>query len=77
MDNAKCLPEDRLPHVDTHICGKCRKPFEPGARVLNAYIFHSVGVNPLNLGNKGVLLHEDFELVHVDCRDPLLKKGLQ
>ena len=77
MKPADCLPEDRVPHVDTHVCGKCRKEFKPGERVVNAYIFHSVGLNPLNLGNKGVLLQEEFEFVHVDCRDPLLKKGLK
>jgi hypothetical protein len=67
--------EDERPHVDPHICGKCRKPFVKGDRVTQAYIFSHRGVNPLNLGNTGAHLFEEYELVHIDCTDPLLKKG--
>jgi len=69
-------PEDDHPHVDTTVCGKCRKPFERGHRIAQALIFERRGVNPKNLGNTGVYLFADYEFVHVDCRDPYLKKGL-
>lgn len=68
--------DDTHPHVSSEICGKCRKAFQRGDRIVTAFIFDRRGLNPLNLGNSGVLLHEEFELVHVDCRDPSLTKGL-
>ena len=76
MSDAKFVPEDRRPHVDTHVCGKCRKPLEEGHRVGAAHIFHRKGVNPLDLGNTGAMLYDEYELVHIDCHDPLLKKGI-
>ena len=69
-------PEDNHPHVDTDVCGKCRKPFDKGHRITHAFIFERAGLNPNNLGNKGAFLFEEFEFVHVDCNDPFLKKGL-
>ena len=68
--------DDDRPHVDTNVCGKCRKEFKRGNRVGPAYIFEGKGINPLNLGNSGVHLFAEFELVHIDCNDPFLKKGL-
>lgn len=68
--------DDLRPHVNSEYCGKCRKKFEAGDRVTTAFIFAKRGVNPLNLGNTGVFLTEEFELVHIDCRDPQLKRGL-
>lgn len=68
---------DDRPHVDSDICGKCRKKFERGHRLTQAYIFERRGVNPRNLGNTGTYLQAEFELIHVDCRDPFLKKGLK
>ena len=70
-------PEDDRPHVDSWVCGKCRKEFSRGHRVTTAYIFEKRGLNPNNLGNTGALLYAEFELVHVDCHDPFLKKGLR
>lgn len=76
MADDRYNPEDDRPHVDTHVCGKCRKPFERGHRMAQALIFERKGLNPHNLGNTGALVFEEFEFVHVDCHDPLLKKGL-
>ena len=77
MANDKYAPEDDRPHVDTAVCGKCRFKIARGERVFVAHIFESSGVNPMDLGNRGVHLFEEFELVHVDCRDTFLKKGLR
>lgn len=68
--------EDCKPHVATHVCGKCRKPFEQGHRICSAHIFDRRGANPANLGNVGAFIFEEFEFVHIDCHDPFLKKGL-
>jgi len=70
-------PEDRHPHVGSGTCGKCRKPFGPGHRVVIVNIVDRRGANPQNLGEIGVMLFEEYELAHANCRDPLLKKGLQ
>lgn len=68
--------EDAHPHVDTNTCGKCRRPLGPGHRVCIANIVAMVGPNPDNLRETGVHLYPEYELVHIDCHDPLLKKGL-
>lgn len=70
------VPEDSHPHVDTSTCGKCRKPFARGHRIIQVLIFDRKGSNPRNLGSTGAFLFEEYEFVHVDCRDPFLKKGL-
>jgi len=69
-------PEDVRPHVDTGVCGKCRRKLEKGHRVTVAHIVDRVGNNARNLGEKGIYLFDEYELTHIDCRDPLLKKGL-
>jgi hypothetical protein len=70
------IPDDLRPHVESDTCGRCRKKFQRGDRLTTAFIFDRRGLNPLNLGNTGAMLNEEFELVHIDCHDPLLKKGL-
>lgn len=65
------------PRVQAHTCGRCRKDFKKGDRVCQAWIFDRKGVNPQNLGAIGAYLHEEFELVHIDCRDTDLSKGLR
>ena len=72
----KFQPEDRHPHVDSGICAKCRKPFEKGARVIMLRIAIRRGANPTNLAEVGLHLFEEYEFMHADCRDPLLKRGL-
>jgi len=70
------VSEDLHPHVPTYVCGKCRKPFEKGHRVLQVYISEGKGINPRNVvDNTGMYLCEEFEFVHVDCNDPFLKHG--
>jgi hypothetical protein len=73
----ECLPEDKKQHVDVGVCGKCRKKFLEGDRIVHAYIFSHAGVDPRNLAAKGAFLHEEYELVHADCTDPKLKKGFK
>ncbi len=70
-------PEDRQPHVDTGTCGKCRKQFDKGHRVVKARIAERRGSHPSNISSMGLYLFDEFEFVHANCRDPLLKKGLQ
>jgi len=68
-------PEDDKPHVGADICGRCRKPLGPGHRVTTAHIVAATGPNPDNIKERGTHLFPEYELVHVDCRDPLLKRG--
>ncbi len=68
--------EHCVPHVEGDTCGKCRKKFKQGHRLTQAHIFDRRDVNPQNLVEVGIMLFEQFELVHVDCRDPFLVKGL-
>jgi hypothetical protein len=76
MATTPCAPEDARPHVDDGTCGKCRKKFEQGHRVVISYIVDRQGNDPMDLGRRGLFLYEEYEFTHVDCRDPLLKKGL-
>jgi len=68
--------EHLRPHCETCICGKCRKPIGAGHRVTQAMIAISEGRDPRNVFVKGMMLAEEWELVHIDCNDPLLVKGL-
>lgn len=68
--------EDDHPHVDADTCGKCRKPLGPGHRVTIAHIVERAGANPVNIKERGATLFEEYEIVHVNCHDPLLKRGL-
>ena len=61
-------------HVGFDTCGRCRKKFKLGERVMVAFIVEAVNVNPemptaglqaLISGNKG-------EMIHADCADPML-----
>jgi len=69
-------PEDCSPHTDVRTCSRCRKKFEKGHRVIQVHIFESASLNPRNLGNTGAMLYEEFELMHADCHDPFLKRGV-
>lgn len=75
MSNDRYQPEDDRPHVDTDTCGKCRKKFEKGHRVVITHIVESTHNNLQNLGQKGLYLFREYELSHRDCNDPFLKKG--
>ena len=67
-------PEDNEQHVDGDTCGRCRKKLGPGHRVVTALIVESTGPNPANLKERGShLFADEYELVHIDCKDPLLK----
>lgn len=70
-------PEDLRPHVDTHICGKCRKPLLKGQRCVLVTISMGKGVDPQNIHRMGMHMSDEFEFMHADCRDPYLTKGLQ
>lgn len=62
--------------VDSSTCGRCRKQFQKGDRVAQAFIIDRVGVHPTNMAEIGAYFHAEFELVHIDCRDPDLTKGV-
>jgi len=76
MSDDQYNPADDRPHVPDGVCGKCRKEFGRGHRVTIVNIVEGTGINPSNLGQRGLFLFKEWELVHVDCKDPLLKKGL-
>jgi hypothetical protein len=63
------------PHVDVTTCSKCRKKFESGDRIVEAYIFHRSAPNPLNVVCRGAELMEEYEFIHADCNDTKLLKG--
>jgi len=67
--------EHTRPHTDDGFCGKCRRKVAQGDRVTPAYIVDSVGPDPRNISRKGVNLFAEFELVHIDCKDPKLVRG--
>lgn len=62
--------------VEGDTCGKCRKKFQPGDRISQAYLVVRTGVSPKNIMERGVELHDDFEFVHIDCARPGLDAGL-
>jgi hypothetical protein len=62
-------------HVDSTVCGKCRKELGPGHRVTLAYIIQTTGIDTATL-RKGATMGAEYEVVHLDCNDPLLVKGL-
>ena len=66
---------EHRPRVDSTMCGRCRKKLQPADRVTQAFIVDRVGANPNNIAALGAWLSEEFELVHIDCRDPDLSKG--
>jgi len=68
--------DDLRPHVGTWECGRCRKPITEGHRCVQARISHGKGRDPMNIHNEGLMISDEWEFVHVDCRDPYLKKGL-
>jgi len=68
-------PDDIHPHVDSATCSRCRKPIERGHRIVQVRIAEGKGVNPKNLGESGLFVCSEYEFAHVDCRDPLLKRG--
>jgi hypothetical protein len=69
--------EDMRPHVDTRHCGSCRKKLEPGDRVTFAHIFQNAALDPRNALVPGAMLSEEYELVHINCFDPRLVKGVK
>ena len=77
MSGTNDAARDHLkPHVDSTICGKCRKEFNPGDRVTIAHIVEKTGVD-LATFVKGTTMGAEYEVAHIDCRDPRLVRGLQ
>lgn len=71
------MPENHLrAHVDSTVCAKCRKDVKPGHRVTIAYIVQTTGIDPGTL-RKGTTMGSEYEVAHIDCRDPFLVKGLE
>lgn len=70
-------PEHLRPHCDTWVCGKCRKEIQKGDRVMQVFIALGKAHNPSNVMEMGMSLAPEWELVHVNCNDPLLVKGMK
>lgn len=68
-------PDHKRPHVDSDTCGRCRKKLEQGHRVAVAHIVDRSGVDPSDLGRRGLFLFDEFEFAHINCKDPYLTKG--
>ena len=69
-------PEDDRPHVDDDVCGRCRKPILKGHRISVVHIVDRPSCDPNDLSRRGLLIMEEYEFAHADCKDPFLKKGL-
>ena len=64
-------------HVDSTVCGKCRRALRKGDRVQIAHIVEDpAGVDPGTF-RKGTVMAAEYEVVHVNCNDPLLVKGIK
>lgn len=61
--------------TSTAVCAKCRKQFNPGDRVITAFIVQKVGRN-METKDVGAWLGEDFELIHASCPDPALEGSI-
>ena len=59
-------------HTATTTCARCHRMFQPGERVMPAYIVQKVARNPTGR-EMGAFLGDDFELVHASCADPGLE----
>jgi hypothetical protein len=64
------------PRCGTDTCVRCRKKFEPGDRATVVNIVDRVGVNPDNIRQQGAWLTGEFELLHVDCKNPGLDNSI-
>lgn len=76
MTNDVCTSEDLHPHVDTDTCARCRKKLQKGHRIMMINIVDRAGVDYKDLGRRGLYLFDEYEFIHVDCHDPLLKRGV-
>jgi hypothetical protein len=68
--------EDMVPHVNTDVCTRCRKPILPGHRIFQVRISGGSGRDPNDPGRIGLFIADEWEFAHVDCYDPLLKNRL-
>lgn len=76
MSNNNDVAREHLrAHVDSTICGKCRKPLQKGDRVQIAHIVADVGIDASFV--RGTIMAGEYEVVHVNCNDPLLVKGMK
>jgi hypothetical protein len=60
------------PRNPGHTCARCLRKLARGDRVLIVHIVEKVGTNPDNPNQVGSWLTGDFELVHLDCKNPTL-----
>lgn len=59
--------------VDDNVCASCRRPLQPGHRVMPAYILLDPNArNPGRITERGLELGTDYEFAHVRCEDPFL-----
>lgn len=71
-----CRPEDLVPRVHSDVCTRCRKAILAGHRIIQVRISGGRGVNPANMGERGIFISDEWEFTHVDCYDPLLKNRI-
>ena len=74
-DTREATRDERRARTASDTCVRCREHFKPGHRVVMAWIIDGTGAHPTNLQARGAYLHEEFELTHVDCRDPYLREN--
>ncbi len=75
-ENKNVAREHLSAHIDSTVCGKCRQPFSKGDRVTIAHIVADIGIDAATF-RKGTTMAGEYEVVHVNCRDTLLVKGLR
>lgn len=60
--------------VPDFVCARCKKRLERGDRVYPLVIVEGVGRDPVTQG-KAIQCSAEYEMIHLDCRDPKLKGG--
>jgi hypothetical protein len=60
--------------VPDYICARCKEKLVRGDRVVPVVLVEGIGRDPDTLG-KAVQCSHEYEMTHLDCRDPQLKGG--
>jgi hypothetical protein len=60
--------------VPDYICARCKSQLTRGDRVVPVVLVEGIGKDP-GTSNKAVQCSSEYEMVHVDCRDPQLRGG--
>lgn len=60
--------------VPDYVCARCKSQLLRGDRVVPVVLVEGIGRDPETLG-KAVQCSGEYEMVHLDCRDPQLRGG--